>query len=310
MIAKSGIYQIRNTESGKRYIGSAKCFKVRWSRHLSVLAAGKHHSQHLQRAWDLYGKDVFEFEILLVCDHDNCLYFEQRAIDSFHPEYNINPTAASRLGAKSTEEHRRRISAAHTGKVYAASRRAQIRATLIALDTGKKYSCGEEQLSISQASKKFGISYNVLQHRIRVYGSLQAAIEHVPADHTTITKLAHAASRSKARKFEFSGEYRSISEWAAYFNVSRKFLRKKIREGMSMEQAISGFRRLRTITFQGRTKTVSEWCADTGLTESALSGRIRRGWSIKDALTIPLGVQGADVRKAYCIAEHSTGHNV
>lgn len=310
MIAKSGIYQIRNTENGKRYIGSAKCFRVRWAKHSRELLSGGHHSYKLQRAWECYLAEAFTFEILLVCAPHDCLYYEQRFLDTFCPEYNVSPTAGSRLGAKSTEEHRSRISAAHMGKTYGADRKAQISATSIARNAGKKYDLAGERLSIRDASKKFSVSYNVLQHRIKVCGSLQAAVEHTPADRAEITRLAHAANRSRAGKFIFSGECRSIPEWASFFSVSPRSLYKKIRRGMTVEQAIASFRRPRVIVFRGLTKTFSEWCIDTGLTESTLSGRIRRGWSIQDALTIPTGVQGMDGRKAHHELKHAVGHSL
>src|SRR5690606_34420785 len=53
----SGIYEIHCTKSGRRYVGSAVNFSARWRLHYTQLCAGKHHSRHLQRAWNKYGED-------------------------------------------------------------------------------------------------------------------------------------------------------------------------------------------------------------------------------------------------------------
>lgn len=64
---QSGIYEIVNTVNGKRYIGSAKKFKIRWSKHVSALRLCKHHSRHLQAAWNKYGEAAFKFLPILTC---------------------------------------------------------------------------------------------------------------------------------------------------------------------------------------------------------------------------------------------------
>src|SRR5438128_6005641 len=48
------IYQIRHTESGKVYVGSAINPRQRWGMHLKDLRKGAHHSRYLQRAWIKY----------------------------------------------------------------------------------------------------------------------------------------------------------------------------------------------------------------------------------------------------------------
>lgn len=59
-----GIYEIRNKINGKRYIGRSKDIDKRWIEHMTMLENGIHHSIKLQRAWNKYGKDNFEFNIL------------------------------------------------------------------------------------------------------------------------------------------------------------------------------------------------------------------------------------------------------
>lgn len=52
----SGVYMIKNVLNNHKYIGSTKNFKQRLKQHLSDLRNNKHHSPHLQAAWNKYGE--------------------------------------------------------------------------------------------------------------------------------------------------------------------------------------------------------------------------------------------------------------
>ena len=108
----SGVYEIKNILNGHGYIGSAVNISSRWWRHKNDLQLGDHHSQYLQRAWNKYGEDSFEFNILLICDPKNNILYEQAYMDKMKPEYNISPTAGSPLGVKHTAETRKNMSVA------------------------------------------------------------------------------------------------------------------------------------------------------------------------------------------------------
>lgn len=58
---KGFIYKIVNKENGKFYIGSTIDQKKRKRRHFNELRNGKHHCLFLQRAYNKYGDDCFEF---------------------------------------------------------------------------------------------------------------------------------------------------------------------------------------------------------------------------------------------------------
>lgn len=59
-----GIYRIINMVNNKFYVGSTKNFEVRLKQHFSSLKNHSHHSIMFQKDYDLYGKDVFKFEII------------------------------------------------------------------------------------------------------------------------------------------------------------------------------------------------------------------------------------------------------
>ena len=52
-----GVYKIVNTVNGKIYIGSSKNIDRRWNEHIRVLELNAHNNQHLQNAWNKYGKN-------------------------------------------------------------------------------------------------------------------------------------------------------------------------------------------------------------------------------------------------------------
>lgn len=112
----SGIYQIRNLMNGKKYIGSAVCFRQRWYVHKSSLRKNKHHSPHLQAAWNKHGEENFAFEIILECEVEELIDYEQLCLDDECPEYNICRIAGSMLGHKFSEEAKKRMSIARTGE--------------------------------------------------------------------------------------------------------------------------------------------------------------------------------------------------
>lgn len=69
-----GVYKIESLCSGKVYIGSAAGvstgIKRRWYEHLFDLRKNKHHSFHLQNAWNLYWASSFEFSVVEKIDLD------------------------------------------------------------------------------------------------------------------------------------------------------------------------------------------------------------------------------------------------
>lgn len=106
----SGIYEIRNKVTGHRYIGSSIDVRNRKYQHWLRLRRGTHHSTYLQRAWDKWGEDAFEFQTIEeVPDVTKLVEREQYWIETVHPCYNMNPLASSNLGLKTTEVTKARL---------------------------------------------------------------------------------------------------------------------------------------------------------------------------------------------------------
>lgn len=64
----SGIYEIICNVTDVHYIGRSVRIYHRWKRHKEDLKANKHHSDYLQRAWNKYGEQCFEFKILEIVE--------------------------------------------------------------------------------------------------------------------------------------------------------------------------------------------------------------------------------------------------
>jgi group I intron endonuclease len=58
------IYRILNVVTDQFYVGSAVNFRRRRWEHLNALNKKEHHCVRLQEAWDVYGPNAFEFEVL------------------------------------------------------------------------------------------------------------------------------------------------------------------------------------------------------------------------------------------------------
>ena len=58
------IYKIKNIENGKYYIGSTKNYEGRKKQHILQLKNRNHHNYKLQKDWDFYGEECFEFSVL------------------------------------------------------------------------------------------------------------------------------------------------------------------------------------------------------------------------------------------------------
>jgi len=67
--AKSaGVYQIKNTKTGRVYLAATISFQHRWHDDKMALAAGVFHNPAIQRDYIKYGSAAFECSIIKVCD--------------------------------------------------------------------------------------------------------------------------------------------------------------------------------------------------------------------------------------------------
>lgn len=120
-INRSGIYEIRNTVSGVRYVGSASNLRVRFKYHRWSLRRGKHTNSRLQQSFNKHGMEVFSFVVLAFLERRMQLYTEQKLLDqcfsSGEDIYNFSRNArAPMLGIPMKAETKEKLSLSKKGK--------------------------------------------------------------------------------------------------------------------------------------------------------------------------------------------------
>lgn len=121
-IPQSGIYCIRNTISGRVYIGSSNNIPGRWRGHKRLLRRDDHHSRILQASWSKHGEEAFEFSVIEEVTHfPDLVEREQFWIDELGAAtrelgLNVCLVATSCLGVQRTQETKDKISQSKIGK--------------------------------------------------------------------------------------------------------------------------------------------------------------------------------------------------
>lgn len=110
-----GIYKIINRITKDFYIGSSMdCYK-RMYQHQTLLRHNKHHAPHLQRAWNKYGQENFEYIVLEYVDTESVVELrtvEQKYLIDLSPVYNVSKDAISSLSTKFSPRKK-----SHTDKI-------------------------------------------------------------------------------------------------------------------------------------------------------------------------------------------------
>lgn len=116
-----GIYCIENIIDHKKYIGQSVNIERRFSQHKHLLKNGKHENEHLQRAWDKYGNDAFNFYILQECAEEELDELEVNYINMFNStdrDCGYNFESGGRKNKRLSEESKAKISKANKGRKH------------------------------------------------------------------------------------------------------------------------------------------------------------------------------------------------
>ena len=138
------IYEIRNLVNLDRYIGSSINPKSRKREHFNSLSKNTHHSIVLQRAFNKYGKDSFQFIVIEEqIPYEILREREDYWIKKLNPKYNIyqSATRASNKDFNFTEDTKTKIALGHKQSDY----------TVFCLNNGKTYN------TVSEASRDTGV---------------------------------------------------------------------------------------------------------------------------------------------------------
>lgn len=72
-----GIYEIKNTKTNKRYVGSSSQLNKRKIRHFSSLRNNRHENRYIQEDWNIYGEKHFVFNVLESVDDSKDLLIRE-----------------------------------------------------------------------------------------------------------------------------------------------------------------------------------------------------------------------------------------
>jgi hypothetical protein len=162
---------------------------------------------------------------MLICKRNDLLFYEQRAIDVFKPDYNLSPTAGNALGVKWSDEARRscserqkanpnmlgkrhtpetllRMSIAKKGNTATKGKKRNpdaVAKTAAAHRGMKRTEETRRRISIAMAGKKRGP--RSLEHRIRLSVALKGR--------STLTQEATARMAATKRGTKLSAEHKA-----------------------------------------------------------------------------------------------------
>ena len=225
ILTKNGIYRIYNIVNGKFYIGSAAGhggFSARWSR--------LRYNKYLKEDFARFKKENFKFEILLICEPSDCLYYEQKFLDKYKPwinngGYNICKIAGSTRGIRPTPEQIAKRVAKVKGKKRG-PRPDEVRQKISAAQTGilRGPHTEETRKKMSLAPRPSKSQSERAQISARQIGKKRGPL-------SDITKLKMSISRKNKPKSEIHRKKISEANKGKIFSDERK---QKISESMKL----------------------------------------------------------------------------
>lgn len=185
------IYKIVNIGNRDFYIGSSIRPLIRKNTHFNDLKKGKHPNQHLQRAWNKYGEENFNFEIIDYCSRDQILNKEQYYIDTLNPSYNICKKAYSTLGRTASEETKLKMRESQLGRKHKEESKLKVGLA----HKGRKHS-KEFGLNISNRQKKRILQYDLEGNFIKEWETV-----------SEVLRLFNNVSKALKGKYKTCGGY-------------------------------------------------------------------------------------------------------
>lgn len=113
------IYSILNKINGKIYVGQTIQGFQRFKKHKYELNHGKHPNKHFQSAWDKYGEDAFEFNVLEHCSKEDLNDNEDWWInyfDSTNPQKGYNLRSGGDSNFIVSDETKKKLSDINRGE--------------------------------------------------------------------------------------------------------------------------------------------------------------------------------------------------
>lgn len=223
-----GIYEILNKTTKKSYIGSSKQIEKRWEQHLQALEKGEHHSILLQRAWNKYGKECFNFTVKEECREEELLEKEQKYLD-LKPGYNVGSQATggdNLTNHPHREEIIKRRSTTNSNRLSSLTKEERKKIYGKEKETNPNWKGGK---TFCECGTRINSTTNRCIKCTDRVGEKNPFYGKKHTEHTKQLMREHAAKRDKkpsnTKKVVVDGiEYRSANEASKAFNISRSLV--------------------------------------------------------------------------------------
>ena len=157
-----GVYLLKCIPLNRIYIGSTnQSFRARFSNHYKFLKSNNLGNKELQKDFNEYGENNFEFEILGLYTEDLTVKYEQEFIDKLNPYYNIRKAkndSKTNWNKKFSKEHIEKIT--EKSKLYKHSKE-----TLEIVTLNNTINCSNYLVTNLITNEQFNYTWNELMDK-------------------------------------------------------------------------------------------------------------------------------------------------
>lgn len=265
-IVQPGAYVIREIFSGKIYFGSSKNIYKRITGHKAKIERRKHENHNLNSLMSSANVKTFELIVIFTKDRESAYSLEQHLLDQWeHPELLLNIAHDARTamkGAKLTQEHRKNISKANTGRIISEEARAKIS------ESRKNSPLAVAQLTTLHENSRRKVMVDFVE-----YESITKAREATGLSETIIRKRIARCTDGSCKWLEASKN-----------SLAGRTLPMELRQKLSAIKKASGMEQFRKAAEQSKRpiilngvlyKSVKEAVASTGISEPVIHRKLK-----------------------------------
>lgn len=155
-----------------------------------------------------------------------------------------------------------------------------------------------ETRSVTEWARLKGLTYKALSDRLDRGWSPERAVDTPQRAYKAHSRRTYACP---------DGVKRTIQEMADMASVSEAAMRMRLKNGWSVERALTEPPVTRDpLDIDGESLTLEEWTRRSGVPRSVVTSRLRQGWNAKDAVFAPTARQ----RKRTPLTAHGETHSV
>lgn len=135
--------------------------------------------------------------------------------------------------------------------------------------------------NLSAWCRELGLAYHTTWNRL--------AEGATPHEAFTLPRNARPQSGGRAaQQYEHRGNWQTLKQWAAEYDLSEPTLRQRMNAGKPLEEALAPSRQrgARLIEYNGKMQTIADHARDAGMSPGTVSGRVNgMGWSLEKSLS-------------------------